>query len=91
LIARWLIRTPHLSLVNILAGRRIVPEFMPYYTSTAPIAAEALDLLANQPRREQMKADLSAIIASLGTGRAAQGAARIAAEMLTRKGFSARA
>jgi lipid-A-disaccharide synthase len=87
LIARWLIRTPHLSLVNILAGRRIVPEFMPYYTSTAPIAAEALDLLANQPRRERMKADLAGVIASLGTASAAQGAARMAAEMLSRRGL----
>lgn len=83
LVARWLIRTPHLSLVNILAGRRVVPEFMPFYTSTAPIAAEALDLLTNEPRRQQMKADLGAIIASLGTASAARGAAQIAAEMLS--------
>lgn len=87
LIARWLIRTPYLSLVNILAGRRIVPEFMPYYRSTEPIAAEALDLLANGPRRERMKADLGAIITALGTASAAEGAARIAAEMLAGKGF----
>jgi len=33
---RHLITTPHLSLVNILAGRRVVPEFMPYYDSTDP-------------------------------------------------------
>jgi lipid-A-disaccharide synthase len=84
LIARWLIRTPHLSLVNILAGRRIVPEFMPYYTSTAPIAAEAIDLLVNGPRRSAMRADLDAVIAALGTARAADGAARIAAEMIHR-------
>lgn len=82
LIARWLIQTPHLSLVNILAGRRIVPEFMPYYASTKPIAAEALDLLANPSRREQMKADLDAIIRSLGTASAARGAAQMAVEML---------
>jgi len=87
LVARWLIRTPHLSLVNILAGRRIVPEFMPYYTSTAPIAAEALDLLSNEVRRERMKADLAAVVASLGTASAARGAARIVGEMLVGKGF----
>lgn len=31
LIGRRLIHTKHLSLVNILAGRRIVPELMPWY------------------------------------------------------------
>lgn len=88
LVARWLIRTPHLSLVNILAGRRIVPEFMPFYTSTAPIIAEALDLLSNSPRRAQMKADLDAVVRSLGTASAARGAAQIAAEMLSLQGFA---
>ena len=66
LVGRWLIQTTHLSLVNILAGRHIVPEFMPYYTSTAPIAAEALDLLGNEPRRQAMRADLDQVITSLG-------------------------
>jgi lipid-A-disaccharide synthase len=82
LIGRWLIRTPHLSLVNILAGRRIVPEFMPYYTSTAPIAAEALDLLANEGRREAMRAELDVVRELLGTSRAAGRTAEIAMEML---------
>jgi len=31
LLGRWLLHTPHLSLVNILAGRRLVPELMPYH------------------------------------------------------------
>jgi lipid-A-disaccharide synthase len=30
-LGRWLLRTPHLSLVNILAGRRLVPELMPWH------------------------------------------------------------
>ncbi|NLX13562.1 MAG: lipid-A-disaccharide synthase [Phycisphaerales bacterium] len=82
LIGRWLVRTPHLSLVNILAGRRIVPEFMPYYTSTEPIAAEALDLLANDQRRRTMQADLASVIASLGTSGAAGHTAQIAMNMI---------
>lgn len=66
LIARWLIRTPHLSLVNILAGRRVVPEFMPYYESAEPIAAEAIGLLRDPGRREAMIRDLGEIVAELG-------------------------
>ncbi len=82
LVGRWLIRTPHLSLVNILAGRRIVPEFMPYYTSTEPIAAQALDLLAHEDRRAAMRADLDAVIRSLGSSSAARETAQMAMEMI---------
>ncbi|MGQ9649190.1 MAG: lipid-A-disaccharide synthase [Phycisphaerae bacterium] len=82
LVGRHLITTPYLSLVNILAGRRVVPEFMPYYDSAEPIAAEALDILATPARREAMKADLGRIIDSLGTSRAAEQTARMAIQMI---------
>jgi lipid-A-disaccharide synthase len=82
LVARWLIQTPHLSLPNILAGREIVPEFMPYFTSTEPIAAEALDILANDVRRQKMRDNLNAIINSLGTDGAAANTASIAIDMM---------
>lgn len=81
LIGRWLIRTPHLSLVNILAERRIVPEFMPYYTSTAPIAAEALDLLDHADRRARVIADLDAVVNSLGGQSASSETATLALEL----------
>ena len=86
LVGRHLITTPHLSLVNILAGRRVVPEFMPYYSSTEPIAAEALDIVDNAARREQMKADLRAVVDLLGTSRAAEQTARMAMEMISAQG-----
>lgn len=82
LVGRFLITTPHLSLVNILAGRRVVPEFMPYYDSTEPIAAEALDILGNAERRAAIQADLRSVVASLGTSRAAEETARMALEMI---------
>lgn len=82
LFGRVVVRTPHLSLVNILAGRRIVPEFMPYYTSTEPIAAEALNILASESRRAQMKMDLNAVIESLGTDSAANQTAAMAMSMI---------
>lgn len=82
LVARWLIRTPHLSLVNILAGRELVPEFMPYYRSTEPIARAALELLENARRREEMTAGLDQLIRALGTHRVADEAAAIADRML---------
>jgi len=82
LVGRFLIQTPHLCLVNILAGKRAVPEFMPYYTSTDPIAAEALDLLANESRRQAMRRDLDAVVRSLGTASAADRTARMALDLI---------
>lgn len=81
LVGRWLITTPHLSLVNILAGRRVVPEFMPYYTSTRPIIEEALSILGSPQRQEAMKGQLAAVIESLGRENAARRTARLAVQL----------
>lgn len=75
LIGRWLISTPHLSLPNILAGRRIVPEFMPYYRSVDPIIATAVEWLASPSKLERVRGDLRAIIQPLSKTGAAQNAA----------------
>jgi lipid-A-disaccharide synthase len=78
LIGRWFIRTRHLSLVNILAGRELVPEFMPYYTSTAPIAQRAVELLSDPAARRQMSAALADLLDPL----VKTGASHNTAEML---------
>jgi len=45
LLARWLIRTPHLSLVNILAGRRLVPELMPWHGDVPALTRTVLEAM----------------------------------------------
>ncbi len=82
LVGRHLITTPHLSLVNILGGRKVVPEFMPYYSDTGPIAQQALDILRNDERHNKIKQDLAEIIESLGMQRAAEGAAGMLMELI---------
>ncbi len=79
---KWVISIPHLSLVNILAGRELVPEFMPFYNSTEPIKAQALDILGNPERARQMRADIGAMIDPLIKTGASENAARILLEML---------
>jgi lipid-A-disaccharide synthase len=44
-LIRPLIRTPHFSLVNILAERKIVPELMPWYGKTAELKDMVLEVL----------------------------------------------
>ncbi len=43
--SRKFIGTPHLSLVNILAGRRIVPELMPWHGNTKKLIEMVLDVM----------------------------------------------
>ena len=77
LMGRWLVRTKHFSLINILAERELVPEFMPYFSSTEPIAAKAIELLRSDEMRSSMSRDLAELVKPLRNGRAAQQTATI--------------
>jgi lipid-A-disaccharide synthase len=85
LIGRWMIQTPHLCLPNILADREIVPEFMPYYKTTGPIAEKAIELLRSRSMQEQMKRDLAQVVASLKTENASRNVAQMLLEMATKR------
>lgn len=84
LVGRWLIKTPHLSLPNILARRRIVPEFMPYYKSIEPIAREAVRLLRSDAEREKMLQELSKIVEPLRPEGASRRTAALLLDMIER-------
>lgn len=84
LVGRWLISTPHLSIPNILAGRRIVPEFMPYYRSPDAITARAVELFSNPSKLQKMREDLKETILPIVKPGAAANAARELANMLER-------
>ena len=78
--ARIVIRAPSLLLPNILAGRRIVPEFVPYAGGPEGIAAEALGILGDDARRARMSVDLRAV----ADGFLGRDPAPIAAEVVAR-------
>jgi len=82
LIGRHLIRTPYLSIPNIIAGREMVPEFMPYYTSTRPIARQALEWLQERSKLDAVRADLKATINPLVKTGAPQNVAREVLKLL---------
>ena len=58
---RRLVKVPFLSMVNLIADRQIVPEFMQDEMTPARLAAEAEDLLTNADRADRMRADLSCV------------------------------
>lgn len=82
LIARWMLHTPWLSLPNILAGRQIVPEFMPYYTDTEPIAQKAIEILRDQTLREKMIGDLKEVTNPLRNTHASENTAEMLINMI---------
>jgi lipid-A-disaccharide synthase len=72
------IRVPYLGIVNILANREVVREFVQHEATPAALADEALRLLNNGEARERLSADLSSVVATLG-GRSEQSASERAA------------
>lgn len=82
LIGRWLIHTPYFSLPNILAGREIVPEFMPYYDHTGPLIARAFEMLSNPNTLERTRAELKEMIKGVSKPNAARNAALELAQLL---------
>lgn len=79
----WMIiRTKLFSLVNILAGRELVPEFMPYFTSIDPIAASIEQLLQDRDKLAQLSSELTKLTIPLAEKKASREVAKIAVEML---------
>jgi lipid-A-disaccharide synthase len=86
LAARFIINTPYMALVNVLAGRELVPEYIPFYGSPLPIARECIELLARPELRARMSKELGELIGPLMPSGAENGLAadRVAAEVAKR-------
>jgi lipid-A-disaccharide synthase len=81
-ILRRLVHTPFFSMVNLVAGRSVVPELMQDDFTPAAVAAEVRRLLESSAAREEMKSGLAGVRASLGTGGAIERAADVFARLL---------
>jgi lipid-A-disaccharide synthase len=66
LVGRLLVRIAHFALVNVLAGKRIVPELLQRQASPERMAAEVNLLLDDRAAREAQLAALREVRASLG-------------------------
>ena len=89
LIGRWLVKTKHLSLVNILAQRELAPEFMPLGGRVEEAADVALELLRDEGRRARMREDLARLTEPLTRGGAAERVTEMIVELLGCGGGSA--
>ncbi len=75
-IAKCLVKIPYISLVNILAGKEIVPELIQNHMTPDRIAQEALEILRDPARRDGMKQAFETIRTSLGIPGASKRAAQ---------------
>jgi len=79
LVARWLIQTKFITLPNLIAGREIVPELVPHFGGSDPIADRVVELLEDQDafsRQVQVLGDLAKVY---DANNASQNAAKIIA------------
>jgi len=77
-LGRFLVRTPFYTMVNLVAGRAVVPELMQNEVSGERLAAEALKLLDDPAARARMQSGLAEVAAALsGSGDPMERAAAI--------------
>ena len=77
--ARRLIRVPHVAMVNLLAGRQIVPELLQSDCTPAKLAAAVATLIGDPDAASAQRAAFRAIIGSLSPAAGLPSAAAAAA------------
>jgi len=85
LLGKALINVSFISLVNLIAGRRIVPELVQHDASPAKIAGTVWDLLQKPDRLDRTRAELLRVRELLGMPGAAERVADIALELVSNR------
>src|SRR5436305_3260548 len=83
-LARLMVRLPNVSLVNLVLGRRVVPELIQGAANPERIASEAARLLTDAGERDRMREALAEVRGRLGEGGASRRAAAEVAAMLAK-------
>jgi lipid-A-disaccharide synthase len=83
LLARLLVKVKHIALVNILARKKVVPEFVQFDARPRRIAAEVVSLLQDDQRRVDLQTALVEVKDKLGVPGASARAARAVIDLLS--------
>jgi lipid-A-disaccharide synthase len=81
-VGRWLVRVQFFGMVNLIAGRKIVPELIQGEFTAERVAGEIRAIVADGPARRQMRLELDEVRRSLAAGRQDRSAAARAAEAI---------
>jgi lipid-A-disaccharide synthase len=82
LAGRWIVHAKFLTLVNLLADRELVPEFMPYFTSIDPIVQRVDAYLQDGRLLSRISNEMIDMVEPLTQKKAGDQTARIVLEML---------
>jgi lipid-A-disaccharide synthase len=82
LAGKFLVRIPFYSMVNLIAGRAVVPELMQSRMTGEAIAGEARRLLTDEAARSEMQAGLKEVREKLSGGAVVQPAPHCAAAII---------
>jgi lipid-A-disaccharide synthase len=83
LLAKALVKIPHIGMVNIVAGKKIVPEFIQSRAKPEKIAEEMEKILKDKDEYKKIKIELSMVGKKLGEKGAYQRGAQIVNQMLS--------
>jgi lipid-A-disaccharide synthase len=83
MIAKRLVTTSSFAMVNLISGRRIVPELIQDNFTVPALEKELRTLLDSNEAREKQKVDLAGVRARLGSGGTFDRAAEIIAGLLS--------
>ncbi len=81
LVGSLLVKIPYFSLVNIVAERQVVREFLQHQANPQVLCAEILCLLDDRDYRSQVRAGLEAVCEQLGEPGCSERVAKLTAEM----------
>lgn len=65
-LARIFVKIPHIGLVNVVAGKKIVPELIQFDATPRKIAATSLKILEDKNRRDEISNDFAFLKNTLG-------------------------
>jgi len=83
-ITKIIIRLPYLGLVNVIAGKMVVPEFLQYDARPDLIAKEVLNLLKDPKAADEMRRSLNAVKTNLGESGANERAAAAVLDFISK-------
>ena len=86
LLARLMVRVPYIGLVNLVAGKKIVPELVQHQVTPSGIVRLARPLMREGSRRQTMLEDLSNIRKRLGRPGASRRTAQLAMDLIEERG-----
>jgi lipid-A-disaccharide synthase len=75
-IGKRIVNVKFLAMPNLLADASVMPEFIQHEATPENLAREVIGLLRDESRRSAMRAELAAVVASLGAPGACERAAR---------------